>query len=102
MFKHGSRRFSLDVEAAEGLAAAGLAFLAEDTMRLSHFLASTGLAPRNLLTEAGTRTVLTAVLEHLMGDESLLLVFAVNKGIEPQTVAKALAVLQEPQLGDKG
>jgi Protein of unknown function (DUF3572) len=96
----GSRRLSLDVDAAEGLAAAGLAFLAEDTTRLSHFLTSTGLAPRHLRTEAGSRAVLTAVLEHLMGDESLLLVFAVNKGIEPQTVAQALAVLQEPHLGD--
>jgi hypothetical protein len=102
MFKRGNRRLSLSVEAAEGLAAEGLTFLAEDTTRLSRFLVSTGLAPRHLRTEAGTRALLTAVLEHLMADESLLLVFAANKGIDPQIVARALAVLQESQLGDKG
>jgi hypothetical protein len=102
MFKHSNNRLGLDFEAAEGLAAAGLAFVAEDPARLGHFLVSTGLTPGHLRSAAGTREVLTAVLEHLMGDESLLLVFAVNKGIEPQTVAKALAVLQEPPHGDTG
>jgi hypothetical protein len=102
MVKGSSNRLGLDVEAAEGLAAAGLAFLAEDPARLNHFLVSTGVAPGHLRNEAGTREVLTAVLEHLMGDESLLLVFAVHKGIEPQTVAKALAVLQEPRHRDTG
>jgi hypothetical protein len=35
------------------------------------------------------------VLEHLAGDESLLLVFAASANVAPETLAPALALLQE-------
>ena len=38
-------RQALSLEAAESMAAQGLAFLAEDPARLSRFLAATGLTP---------------------------------------------------------
>jgi hypothetical protein len=41
-------RTSLDLEAAETIAIAGLAFLAEDARRLGRFLAETGVGPEEL------------------------------------------------------
>jgi hypothetical protein len=35
-----------------------------------------------------------AALEHLAADESLLLAFAANRGIDPETIAPALSALQ--------
>ena len=84
----------LTLEAAEGIAAQGLAFLAEEPVRLSRFLALTGLTPVQVRAQAATPQFLAAVLEHLTGDESLLLVFAANSSVAPETLAPALALLQ--------
>ena len=72
------KRQALTREAAEGIAAQGLAFLAEEPARLSRFLAVTGLTPDEIRAQVETPEFLAAVLEHLAGDESLLLVFAAN------------------------
>jgi len=87
-------RQTLTLEAAEGIAAQGLAFLAEDSARFSRFLAVTGLTPDQIHAQVQTPEFLAAVLEHLVGDESLLLVFAANASVAPETVAPALALLQ--------
>jgi len=81
-------------EAAEALALQGLKFLAEDALRMRRFLDLTGLEPADVRARAGTSEVLAAVLEHLSGDESLLLVFAAGHGVPPQSIAQALALLQ--------
>lgn len=83
----GRRRF--DLEAAEGMAIAALAFLAEDATQLGHFLSLTGLGPAELRAEAGTPRMLAAVLEHMLGDEALLLTFTANCGYQPDDVTPA-------------
>jgi hypothetical protein len=87
-------RSTLDREAAEIIAAQGLAFLTEDRARLHHFLRATGLEPADLRARAGAPDMLLAVLEHLAGDESLLLVFAQARKIAPESIGHAVALLQ--------
>lgn len=84
-------------EAAETLAAQALAFLAEDQARLRRFFTATGLEPAEVRARADTPELLAAVLEHLAGDESLLLVFAASRQVAPTCIGEALAALQEPQ-----
>jgi len=86
---------TLSLETAEDIAAQGLAFLAEEPARLSRFLTETGLTPDQLREQVGAPEFLAAVLEHLVGDESLLLVFAANTSVAPETVTPALEVLQQ-------
>ena len=71
----------MPLDRTEAIAIEGLAFIAEDAARLGRFLALTGLAVADLRARASTPAVLGSVLEHLLGDESLLLVFAAEKGI---------------------
>jgi hypothetical protein len=80
-------------EDAAALALNGLAFLAEDAERLNRFLALTGIAPEELRAAADAPETLLAVLDHLLADESLLLVFAASKGFPPETIAPARAAL---------
>lgn len=90
----GKRRREMTAEEAEAVAAQGLAFLAEEPARFARFLALTGLSVNGLRANAGSPEVLRAVLEHLAGDESLLLVFAAGARVAPETVGEAIAVLQ--------
>lgn len=83
----------LDRQKAEAIGLAGLAFLAEDGERLGRFLALTGMGPQTLRAEASSPVVLGAVLEHLLADESLLLVFAGMKGLDPASIAPAHALI---------
>jgi hypothetical protein len=80
-------------ENAAAIALSGLAFLAEDDARLGSFLALTGIGPDDLRAAADAPETLLAVLDHLLGDESLLLVFTSSRGIAPETVAPARAAL---------
>jgi hypothetical protein len=83
-------------ETAETLAAQALAFLAEEPARLQRFFLVTGLEPGEVRARAGTPELLTAVLEHLAGDESLLLVFAACRQVAAESIGQAIAVLQAP------
>lgn len=76
-------------EEAETLAINALRFLADDPARLGRFLALTGLGPADLKATAGQPHLLAAVLDHLMRDESLLLVFAADNRIPPERIAEA-------------
>jgi hypothetical protein len=89
-----ARRNHMDREAAETIAAQGLAFLAEDPARLHQFLHATGLEPADLRARAGAPDMLLAVLEHISGDESLLLVFAQARRLVPESIGHAVALLQ--------
>ncbi|HKZ96516.1 MAG TPA: DUF3572 domain-containing protein [Hyphomicrobiaceae bacterium] len=85
----------IDFECAESIALAGLTFLAEDPARLGRFLALTGIGPQELRTKASAPEMLAAVLEHLLADESLLLVFAASKNVRPEAVQPAHALLAQ-------
>ena len=78
---------------AETIALLALQFLAEEPERLGRFLALTGLGPAELKEKAGSAAMLGAVLDYLLGDESLLLVFAATKGVSPQSIGPAQALL---------
>ena len=83
-----------DISTASEIALKSLTFLAEDEQRLRQFMARTGIDVDTLRRNAGEPYLLAAVLEYLTADESLLLVFAANSGIDPAMVLPALYVLQ--------
>jgi hypothetical protein len=74
---------------AETIALKGLAFLSGDETRLTRFLGLTGLEPGQLRQEIQSPWFLAAVLDHLLSDESLLLVFCAENEVEPELVAPA-------------
>ena len=94
MARPGKKASSFDREAAEAIALQGLTFLAEDATRMLRFLKLTGLEPGEVRERAGTRELSLAVLEHLAGDESLLLVFAASHAVAPDSVSRAIALLE--------
>ena len=79
---------------AEVIALQALAFLAEDAQRLGTFLALTGLGPDELRAQARERHLLAAVLDHLLRNESELLVFAADYKIAPELIGRAHAALE--------
>jgi hypothetical protein len=94
--KPSRKRQPMDKETAEAIAVQGLAFLAEEPARLRRFFLVTGLEPGEVRARAGTPELMSAVLEHLAGDESLLLVFAATRKVAAESIGQAIAVLQAP------
>jgi hypothetical protein len=82
-------------EAATELAIAALGFLAGEHARLERFLALTGLGPQSLRSAAREPSFLLGVLDHVAGDEILLLAFANESGIDPEDVGRARDALAE-------
>lgn len=75
------------------IAVRALVFLAADDERVARFLALTGLeagALRGLIDDTGFQL---AVLDHLAGDERLLLDFAQAEGLSPNSVGLARRAL---------
>ena len=78
---------------AESIGVSALLFLAGDTDRLVRFLTLTGLGPAELRAESRSPRILAAVLEHLLQDESLLLVS--SDGVPPEDIAPARRLLAD-------
>lgn len=78
-------------EAEEGaeLAVRALAFLAQDMEQVERFLSLTGVDPADIRRLAGQRDFQLAVLDHLAGDETLLLAFAAAAGVAPEAIGRA-------------
>ncbi len=79
--------------AAEEIALRALAFIAQDDDRVARFLALTGLdgaAVRGLIGERGFQL---AVLDHLSGDEAMLLAVAPAESLPPEAVGQARRAL---------
>jgi hypothetical protein len=89
----GESNLAASREAASELAIAALVFLACEEDRLGRFLALTGLAPESLRAAAREPGFLLGVLDHVMGDEALLLAFANESNVDPQDVARAREAL---------
>lgn len=85
---------------AETLALRALGFLAADSARIEPFLAATGLGPETLRAAAGEPGFLVAVLDHLLGNESLLLEFVGNLSLNPEIIGQARETLAGPHHGD--
>jgi hypothetical protein len=79
--------------AAEALAIEALTFLAAEPEQLGRFLALTGIGPDRLREAARDEGFLSGVLDHLAGDERLLVAFAQHAGIEPAAIDRARATL---------
>jgi len=82
-----------DKEAAEMLAIQALGFIGEEPQRLAVFLSSSGLTVAQVRGAAREPGFLVGVLEHMLGDESLLLAFAASVGVDPAAIGHARATL---------
>ncbi|WP_439500092.1 DUF3572 domain-containing protein [Bosea sp. (in: a-proteobacteria)] len=85
---------------AETLALRALGFLAAEPARIEPFLAATGVGPDTLRAAAREPGFLVAVLDHLRGNESLLLEFAGNLSLNPEMIGQARETLAGPPPGD--
>ena len=75
------------------LAIQALAFIGEEPERLAGFLQSSGLGIEQIRGAAGDSGFLAGVLEHMLGDESLLLAFAASAAVDPAAIGRASAAL---------
>lgn len=75
------------------LALLALAFLADDEERAGRFLALTGLDGADIQNLLGEVAFHLAVLDHLAGDEQLLLAFADAHELPPEAVGRARRAL---------
>jgi hypothetical protein len=87
--------------AATALAIAALTFIGQEPERLGRFLALSGIGPESLRAAAREPGFLLGVLDHLSGDETLLIAFSEEQGLDPMAIGKARAILageapQEP------
>ena len=84
---------SASLDEAELVGHRALLFVAENPARLERLLAETGIEPAELTARAGEHDTLVAVLGHILSDESMLLVFAAEAGIDPAQVQRACRLL---------
>ncbi|MDP4025401.1 DUF3572 domain-containing protein [Methylobacterium sp. NEAU 140] len=76
-------------ESAERLALDVLLWIAGDDDRMGPFLAASGLTPDTLRASAREPGFLAGVLDHVMGDEPVLLACARALDVEPERIAEA-------------
>ena len=86
-------RVPLKKDAAVALAIDALGFIAGEPEQLGRFLALSGIGPDSLRAAAREPNFLLGVLDHVTGDEALLVAFAGHSGIDPAEVARARNVL---------
>ncbi len=90
---HSSRKPPLSRKEAEEIAIRALSFLAGDPERISRFMALSGMDPADIAENASSAFFQTALLEHLLSDETLLLTFCGNENIAPELIAPAHHIL---------
>lgn len=78
---------------AEKLAIDALSFIAAEPGLLAQFAAVTGHTPATMRAEIASPEFLAGILDFLMSDESLLLVFASHQGIAPPEIMAARQAL---------
>jgi len=77
-----------------------LTFLAADEDRLGRFMALSGLDGATLRARAGEPELLAAVLDHLLGDESLLFLFCESANLSPDVPRRVRRALPGGGLED--
>ncbi len=80
-------------ETAEILALRALAWLAAQEDLVNGFLAATGLSVSDLTQAAARPEMLAAVLDYLLEDESCLLAFCADQGLDPEAPMAARVFL---------
>lgn len=94
------RQLELGPDEAAAIALQGLTFLASDPGRLGRFLTLTGLGPQDIRQQAATSGFQIAVIDYLMADESLLLVFCDELAIRADRLRAAQMVLSRTTAQD--
>ena len=87
-------------DSAERLAIAILGWLAQEPDRLLPFMTAAGLTPATLRASAADPAFLCAVLDHVMGDEAVLLACAGALAVKPERIAQAWRRLGPPDPDD--
>ncbi len=75
-------------EEAEIAALQALGFLASDPERLRRFMDLTGLSATDVRAGAEDPAFLGAILDHLLSDQPLLLIFAEDGGFKPERIVQ--------------
>jgi hypothetical protein len=83
-------------DAAAAVAIAALGFIAAEPERLGRFLALSGIGPESIREAAQDPQFLAGVLDHLCSDETLLVGFAEQQGVDPEQVMRARQALAGP------
>jgi hypothetical protein len=90
--KSGSMR-TIKIKSAaldpEAVALTAFDRLVAEPERLERFMAMTGLLPSTIRQAAGEPGFMAAVLDHVSGDEALLLAVAAESGLDPQAIEHA-------------
>jgi hypothetical protein len=84
---------SPNLPSPEVIALKALGFLAQDGERFQRFLNLTGIELHAIRDAAADPAFLGGVLDHLLGDQTLLLVFAESEDLAPEQVARARRAL---------
>ncbi|MGH6854029.1 MAG: DUF3572 domain-containing protein [Aestuariivirga sp.] len=90
------KKSSISGEESQIIALKALGFLLSDPDRIKRFMSITGLTPETIRVSASQPGFLAGVLEHLCGDQPLLLGFAESEGLDPETIAAAGRHLANP------
>ncbi|GLS43002.1 DUF3572 domain-containing protein [Methylobacterium brachythecii] len=90
------RKFDHGDQVTESLSLDVLVWLAGDEERLFPFLQLSGLNPETVRESARDPAFLGAVLDHVMGDETLLLACADALDVKPEKIATAWRRMQPP------
>jgi hypothetical protein len=77
---------------AQELAVAAFEFIAAAPRRLGRFLEMTGIAIESIREAGRDSDFLAGVLDHMSEDESLLLAFCTEIGVNPDEVVRARAI----------
>ncbi|MBX9925112.1 MAG: DUF3572 domain-containing protein [Hyphomicrobiaceae bacterium] len=88
-----SRRPRFGLDRAEEIAIDGLSFLAGSADQMGRFLSLTGVGPSDLASALDDPALLAAVLEHIIGDEPLLLELSANRNVPPDDIILAWDLL---------
>jgi hypothetical protein len=88
-----AKQVRINRKIAENLAIQALGLMASDPERLGAFLAATGIGPEMIRKAAAEPSFLAGVLDHICGEEALLVAVAEHAGVTPQDVEHAQAVL---------
>lgn len=83
------RKTNAKSQTAEVIALQALTFLAADDERLNRFMALSGIDGEGLKERADEPELLAAVLDHVLGDESLLYLFCEDANLPPETPRQA-------------
>lgn len=94
------RPAGMDRERAETMAVEALGFLGRSPERLARFLEVTGLRPDGLRTAARTPGFLAGLMDYVAGEEELLLAFAEDAGVRPESVMQARHLLSPTEFPD--